>query len=81
MKKKSLRCAVLWEILCGEEVGLNISTSLGKFPVPDPIQRGRLSMFSLKPASEMWGHLSAVIRLVDVRELECKPGKILGLLF
>lgn len=38
-------------------------------------------MFSLKPASEMWGHLSAVIRLVDVRELECKPGKILGLLF
>lgn len=29
----------------------------------------------------MWGHLSGIIQLVDVQELECKPGESLGLLF
>jgi len=38
-------------------------------------------MFCVKQASEMWGHLSGAIWLVDVWELECKPGKILGLPF
>lgn len=38
-------------------------------------------MFCVKPASEIWGHLSGVIWLVDVQELESKSGKILGLFF
>lgn len=71
---------MLWEILFGEGMGLDSSTSPGKFPFQIPSsfmtpQRGRLSVFCVKPASEMGGHLSGVIWLVDVLELECKPGR------